>query len=387
MDVGTRITCLRCRRPEQVCVCAELRPTESRTHVVFVQHPREARMPVSTCRLAHRSLPNSEMHVALGPEGNPRLEALARAPGTMLLFPGPGSTDVTELSEAPRTLVVVDGTWINARKVVERSPLLSALPRIGFTPSRPGNYRIRKEPAEHCLSTIEAVAYVLEALEAAPGRYTPILGSFDRMVDLQLAYIGAAPLHANHAPRHAPPKDYAALASLRRAGDRRVLVFTDGNAWTDGSGPPAPPELLHWVAVRPATGERFASVLRPRLPVAPYVPRRLGLRSAALEDGESITGMMERWRRFGSADDVVCTWGPFSADLMRAAGVEAGVPQDPVDIKQIVARVLNARFGGVEALAERHGAVLPEGGGFAPRTLAALEVVVRALVAGELRGG
>lgn len=170
------------------CVCTAIRTIPSRTRVVFLQHPREARVPISTCRMAHLSLPNSEMHVGLRPEGSARLEALVREPGTMVLFPGVGATDVTALGVPPKTLIVVDGTWINARKVVQRSPLLAALPRLGFTPAQPGNYRIRREPAAHCLSTIEAVAYVLEALEEAPGRFTPMLGCFDRMVEFQLAY-------------------------------------------------------------------------------------------------------------------------------------------------------------------------------------------------------
>lgn len=145
-------------------------------------------MPISTCRLAHLSLPNSEMHVTFGPEGRPMLSARLAEPGTMVLFPGPGSVDVATLTTPPRTLVVVDGTWSNARKMVQRSPLLSSLPRLGFNPKHPSTYRIRKEPAAHCLSTIEAVAYVLDVLEGTPGQFAPILGAFDRLVETQIAY-------------------------------------------------------------------------------------------------------------------------------------------------------------------------------------------------------
>lgn len=145
-------------------------------------------MPISTCRLAHLSLPNSEMHVTFGPEGRPTLSATLAEPGTMVLFPGPGSVDVASLTTPPRTLVVVDGTWSNARKMVQRSPLLASLPRLGFNPAHPSTYRIRKEPAAHCLSTIEAVAYVLDVLEGSPGQFSPILGAFDRLVETQIAY-------------------------------------------------------------------------------------------------------------------------------------------------------------------------------------------------------
>ena len=53
-----------------VCWCDALKPIDSRTRVVFIQHPRESRVPISTCRMAHRSLPNSELHIGLGAVGD-----------------------------------------------------------------------------------------------------------------------------------------------------------------------------------------------------------------------------------------------------------------------------------------------------------------------------
>jgi DTW domain-containing protein YfiP len=347
--------------------------------VVFLQHPREARMPVSTCRLAHLSLPNSEMHVGLRPEGSPRLEALVRQPGTMVLFPGRDAVDVRALPTPPRTLIVVDGTWINARKVVERSALLSALPRLGFTPTQPGNYRIRREPAAHCLSTIEAVAHVLEALEGAPGRFTPMLGSFDRMVDLQLGYIAA---RGETDPPRRHPVRVSPADQLRNLGDRLVLVFAEGNVWPPEAAPPGPTDVLQWVAIRPATGERFESVLRPRRPLAPYAARYVGVPLAELEAGEGVDVATERWGRFARADDVAGTWGRFSVDLLRGEGIEPGAL---LDLKRLVSNVLHAPLGGVEHLAGSLGAVLPDGRGRAVRKLLALDHVVRALLTGALR--
>ncbi|MFZ5477552.1 MAG: DTW domain-containing protein [Myxococcota bacterium] len=362
MDTPTRPTCLRCRRPESVCACDRLRPLESRTRVVFLQHPREGRVPVSTCRLAHLSLPNSEMHVGLGPEGSPRLEALAREPGTMVLFPGPGSIDVRALPSPPRTLIVVDGTWINARKTVERSPLLAALPRVGFAREAPSNYRIRKEPAAHCLSTIEAVAHVLEELEAAPGRFAPILGSFDRMVDLQLAYAGASRVR-RHAKRPSP------VERLRALGERLVLVVADGGGDADG--------LLWWEARRPATGARLSLELAPRKPVPPRLARHL-----SPAGGVTLDVARARWAEFARPDDVACTWGRHDLDLLAGIGMEAG---ERVDLKHLVSNLLHVPLGGLEHLAEGLGAVLPDGRGRAARRIVALEVVVAALSAGALR--
>ena len=169
--VEYREICLRCRRPRSVCWCGAITQVPSQTRVVFIQHPREAKVPISTCRMAHLSLPNSELHVGLSAVGNPSLEALCARPGVAVLFPSESATDVDALTVAPQTLVVVDGTWSNAKKVVEKCPLLSKLPRLKFFPDQPGNYRIRKEPEAHCLATIEATAFVLGRLEKSPARF------------------------------------------------------------------------------------------------------------------------------------------------------------------------------------------------------------------------
>lgn len=168
--------------------------------MVFLQHHREARRRLGTCRLAHLQLPGSELHVAARFDGHPRLATLA-AEGAALLFPGPGALPVHAV--APRLLVVVDGTWSEARKVIGRTPALAALPRIGLAPAAPGRYRIRRAPAPHCLSTVEAVVDVLGALAGDPDRYVALLASFEQLVEEQLAAAAAGPHPWTHERRRA----------------------------------------------------------------------------------------------------------------------------------------------------------------------------------------
>ena len=154
---------------------------------MILQHPREHRMPIGTGRMVHLSLPNSELHRGLRFEGAPHLAAaLVNA---ALLYPGADAHPPDSFADAPPgTLVVLDGTWVEARKLLRHNPALQALPRIGFVPSIPSAYRIRRAPASHCWSTIEAVAYVLGVLEGDPDRFAPLLIPFHRLVARQLAY-------------------------------------------------------------------------------------------------------------------------------------------------------------------------------------------------------
>ena len=112
-----------------------------------------------------------------------------RDPGAALLFPGPSATPLNELSAAehPDPLVVVDGTWPNARRIVRLNPWLSALPRVSLVPRQPGNYRIRRAKRPDVqLSTIEAIVEALRVLEPNNEGLPALLESFDKMIDRQI---------------------------------------------------------------------------------------------------------------------------------------------------------------------------------------------------------
>ncbi len=362
-----RALCLRCRRPKAVCFCGAVTRVESRTRVIFVQHPLEAKVPISTCRMAHLSLPNSELHVELNPDQLPRLQALAAEPGTYLLFPGEGAADPTTLSQPVRNLVVVDGTWDNAKKLLLRSPLLSKLPRLGLRPAAPGNYRIRKEPADHCLATIEAVAQVLEQLEGAPGRFTAILSAFDAMVERQLGFISSKAGQSRYQRLRRRNPGHSKLERLGELAPKLVLAFGEANAWPRDLEVPGYAELLHLAAVRYATGERFQAVLKPRRPLSPVAASHLGLPEDAFVSGEDAASAVRRFLDF-VGDGVLGVWGPYTVDLLKGEGVE--VPR-VFDLRAFLSQLSSRRPGAVDELAVAKGATLPA----APRALRRVEAM------------
>lgn len=341
----------------------------SPTRIVFVQHPRESRVPISTCRMAHLSLPNSELHVALTGE------ALELPPDAAVLFPSDDAVDVTKVDRVPGTLVVVDGTWSNAKKVVARSPKLLALPRISLNPERPGNYRIRKEPKAHCLSTIEAVALVLGVFEGEPQKFQPILGAFDRMVDAQIDHIGKGPSrHARWRQRNKAKPD--SLAPLRDAWPRLVIAYAEGNGLPAASGERVRPELIQLVAVRPSTGERFEVVLKPRRSLAPRVAFHLDVTEEALWNGASVSDALAAWRGFCGSDTVVATWGGFTLDLLE---VEGALPERTLNLKHLASQHVFRSTGGIEPFAAELGHAPVEGRGRAGRRIAALTDIAGSL--------
>ncbi len=202
-----RPTCPRCLRPLPFCVCADLAPVAARTRVVLLQHPREARLAICSAWLTRLALANAELHRGFRFSDHPRVREIVGAPGSALLYPGDAAVPASERAASPPAfLVVVDGTWVQAEKMLAANPALAALPRIGVSSADPSGYGdLRREPAPHCLSTIEAVACALGALEGDPARFEPMRAAFRAMVEKQLA----CSRDGRRNPRHRAPRSAA----------------------------------------------------------------------------------------------------------------------------------------------------------------------------------
>lgn len=386
--VPRRAVCERCRRPTSVCYCAHLVSLETQTRVILLQHPREKKVPVGTARLAHLCLPGSELHVGLDFDNDAQVRAaltFAETPGdgpirpAYLLFPGPNAIDLAEARPAgPITLVVVDGTWWQARKLLKRNTLLASLPQIRFTPPAPSNYRIRREPADHCVATVEALALVLGALEEAPEKFATLLRPFTAMIDTQVHYAttvrGARRRHALHRTRRARRPSMA--STLRERGDNLICLHGEANAWPAKRPGGHPAEIVHWLASRPATGETFEAIIAPRRPLAPAIPRHIQIPAERLAAGESWDSFRARWAAFVRDDDFACTWGRYPLDLLEAEGV--ALPADRLDMRPVAGAHLGARTGSVEDCTTRLGvtAAPPFAVGRGGARLAALSAIV-----------
>ena len=196
----SRPHCPRCCRPLDHCLCALIPQLPSRTRLLILQHPSEVRHALNTARLAALGLSNAELRVG---ERFEDLPALLAQPGyrACLLFPGeqaqPLAQFATQLDGLPALLVVPDGTWRKARKLLHCNPLLAALPRVTLADGLQSRYRLRKAPMPGALSTIEAVVSALDILEA-PAQFDALLKPFEALIDRQIAAMGDETYLRNH---------------------------------------------------------------------------------------------------------------------------------------------------------------------------------------------
>jgi len=194
----SRSQCPRCLRPQSHCLCPLIPSLDSRTRVLLLQHPSEVNHALNTARLAALGLNNAELIVGEVFEGLP---ALLSPPGyqARLLFPGEEAQPLQTGAPAdqPLLLVVPDGTWRKARKMLHLNPLLAALPRVTLAEGGVSRYRLRKAPGPGALSTVEAIVQALEVLEA-PRSFAPLLKPFEALIEGQIAAMGEDVYRRNH---------------------------------------------------------------------------------------------------------------------------------------------------------------------------------------------
>ncbi|MFP0195872.1 tRNA-uridine aminocarboxypropyltransferase [Pseudomonas sp. PHC1] len=194
----SRPQCPRCLRPQNHCLCPLIPSLDSRTRVLLLQHPSEVSHALNTARLAALGLNNAELIVG---EVFEDLPALLNRPGyrARLLFPADDAQPMQAYaaSDEPLLLVVPDGTWRKARKMLHLNPLLAALPRVTLAEGGVSRYRLRKAPGPGALSTIEAIVQALQTLEA-PASFEPLLKPFEALIEGQIAAMGEATFQKNH---------------------------------------------------------------------------------------------------------------------------------------------------------------------------------------------
>lgn len=148
--------------------------------LVLVQHVLELSERSNTGRVAAQVDPRLEVRRYGVKEAPLRLDDLGDA---HLLWPGEGRAP----TPAPSTLIILDASWSQARRMVQRVPLFRSLPRVSLPP-RPDRERLRAAPAGG-LSTLEAIADAVERFEG-PAAAAPFHAAHRALVDRQRAQRG-----------------------------------------------------------------------------------------------------------------------------------------------------------------------------------------------------
>jgi DTW domain-containing protein YfiP len=197
--------CPQCGKPLPLCICDSVTPVENRISVLILQHPQEQDRALGTARLTALHFKNAVVRIGLS------WPSLSKALGRRVGDPSRwgvlylGSAKVAELDTDREIvainrkgepepdqrgilgdiegIVLLDGTWSQAKALWWRNAWMLKCQRIILGPKRASRYgQLRREPRGDGLSTIEAAAMVLAGLEKRPDIAETLNGSFERML-------------------------------------------------------------------------------------------------------------------------------------------------------------------------------------------------------------
>jgi len=160
------------------CICNQAPTIESPVDILVIRHWKERNKPSNTARLAGIAIPNLRIvdYGAPGTQWDPKTLDI---PKPALLFPDP---DAPELPYEPQTVVVVDGSWPQARKLVNKLHGLNQMPRIHVPPPTHAPIRLRQPPIPGGMSTIEAIARLMDMM-MGKGSGSPLDDLYKRVVE------------------------------------------------------------------------------------------------------------------------------------------------------------------------------------------------------------
>lgn len=343
-----RRMCYRCQKLEAMCLCARIHTVQNRTKIVILQHAHERAHALGTARIARLGLARLRLEVAHGRwhAGYEHSLALEHPSRCALLFPKPGARDLATLPAAdrPDELLVLDGTWNQARRLYRDNPWLHELPHVSLTPQSPSRYRIRREPKPQYISTIEAIVSALRILEPELDGLDGLIDAFDSMIDDQIA----RSTHQPKVPRTRRVKRArkALLPEPFVTEPGRVVLVHGEAVQRDLRRDPRVPELLQWVALRPSTGavfDRVAQQVRP--PRAGHL-ETLGLPLDVMEAALDPSAMQDAWADFFEAGDQVVVWNTRVLPLLDRFLMRAGRTDGPAASRVLYAKSICSRLRG-----------------------------------------
>lgn len=180
-------------RPLVGCFCDVL-PKEKlnpKSRIILMQHPAEQKRCLRTAPIIKLGLAEGKCLIFKGKRFlklEPALKEIIEAENTLLLYP---STDAVSIDTIPKdtgpfNIVLLDGTWQQAKAIYTGNTALHKLRAIKLIPQDNSNYIIRTQPHEKCLSTVESAVEALSILEDDPIYKEALLKPLKRICEVQL---------------------------------------------------------------------------------------------------------------------------------------------------------------------------------------------------------
>ncbi|XP_053671493.1 tRNA-uridine aminocarboxypropyltransferase 2 [Anopheles nili] len=189
-----RPMCSNCCRPAAVCWCSALPPVplDPSGRIVLLQHPAEEKRSLRTAPMLSVGLTPGKCLIYKGkkfPRHDQELESILADKRSLLLYPSAESVPIEQIdpSEGPYNLILIDGTWPQAKAIYSSSSVLHGMRQVKLVSSGTSSYIIRTQPTEGCLSTLETAIEALSILERDERYREQLLQPLHVLCQFQLA--------------------------------------------------------------------------------------------------------------------------------------------------------------------------------------------------------
>ncbi len=185
--------CPTCRLHGWLCLCAHAPRIATRASLLLVVHVHELGRTSNTARLLTLAVRDATLVGHGGRETPADLASYVPAGATpIVLFPGRGARTLTPelvaVLPSPLALIVPDGNWKQAARMVKRLPLLAGAVKVSLPSRAFQGSALRRNRSGH-MSTYEAVTQALGVLEGETVA-GPLLDFYRRATDRMLLVRG-----------------------------------------------------------------------------------------------------------------------------------------------------------------------------------------------------
>lgn len=190
--------CYKCYRPNSSCMCKYINKIDTKTKFIILMHPKEFKKTKNgTGQFTKNSLTNSELFIGIDFSNHKKINEIIENKNNdcYLLYPSESSLNLSdEKIHSNKNLVIfiIDSTWACSKKIIKSSHNLQKLKMLSFNVKKTSQFKIKKQPNNYCLSTIESTQYIIKLLnkynleDLNTIKIEQMTKPFEKMVNYQL---------------------------------------------------------------------------------------------------------------------------------------------------------------------------------------------------------
>jgi DTW domain-containing protein YfiP len=162
-------------------------------------HPKEFKKTKNgTGHFTHQSLINSKIFIGIDFNNHNEINNILedKTKKCFILYPSNNSiklnTQTISEENKKNVIFIIDSTWPCSRKILAVNKNLQNLQKVSFIHSKSSQFKIKTQPNEYCLSTMESTLCVLELLNyhkienIEKKEFNTFLQPFQKMVQYQV---------------------------------------------------------------------------------------------------------------------------------------------------------------------------------------------------------